>query len=144
VLFSVLFLFGVFAFYDRLPNYAGEDRSLADRLQPPSLDSASPSEQKLPKRTIAAIRVRRTHRPGRPRSKPERLILDRGYDSNLLRARLARRGIEPIIPAQKNHPNATYKDGRKLRRYRRRGIVERTFAWFGLDSAGSWCVTSDS
>ena len=29
-------------------------------------------------------------------------MLDRGYDSNGLRARLAQRGIEPIIPAQKN------------------------------------------
>jgi transposase len=61
------------------------------------------------------------------------LILDRGYDSNGLRARLAQRGIEPIIPAQKNHPNATHQDGRKLRRYRHRWIVERTFAWLG------WC-----
>ena len=97
------------------------------------LDSASPSEQKLLEKTIAAIQVRRVHRPGRPRSKPARLILDRGYDSNTLRARLAKRGIDPIIPAQKNHPNATHQDGRKLRRYRRRWIVERTFAWLG------WC-----
>lgn len=71
------------------------------------------------------------HRPGRPRSKPDRLVLDRGHDSNDLRARLAQRGIEPIIPAQINHPNATHQDGRKLRRYRRRWIVERTFAWLG-------------
>jgi transposase len=61
------------------------------------------------------------------------LVLDRGYDSNGLRARLAKRGIEPIIPGRKNHPNATHQDGRKLRRYRRRWIVERTFAWLG------WC-----
>jgi hypothetical protein len=84
------------------------------------LDSASPSETKLLEQTIAAVQVRRSHRPGRPRSKPDRLVLDRGYDSNGLRARLAQRGIEPIIPAQKNHPNATHQDGRKLRRYRRR------------------------
>jgi transposase len=97
------------------------------------LDSASPSEQKLLERTIAAVQVRRTHRPGRPRSKPDRLILDRGYDSNELRAKLAKRDIDPIIPAQRNHPNATHQDGRKMRRYRRRWIVERTFAWLG------WC-----
>ena len=97
------------------------------------LDSASPSEQKLIEKTIAAVQVRRAHRPGRPRSKPDRLVLDRGYDSNELRARLAQRGIEPIIPALSNHPNATHQDGRKLRRYRRRWIVERTFAWLG------WC-----
>ena len=97
------------------------------------LDSASPSEVKLLEKTIETIQVRRAHRAGRPRSKPDRLILDRGYDSNGLRARLAKRGIEPIIPAQKNHPNATHQDGRKLRRYRHRWIVGRTFAWLG------WC-----
>jgi hypothetical protein len=40
-----------------------------------------------------------------------------------LRARLARRGIEPIIPARLNHQRATHQDGRKLRRYRRRWVV---------------------
>jgi transposase len=108
------------------------------------LDSASPSEQKLLERTIAAVQVRRTHRPGRPRSKPDRLILDRGYDSNALRAKLAKRGIDPIIRAQKNHPNATHQDGRKLRRYRRRWIVERTFAWLGAGAVACWCATSAS
>jgi len=97
------------------------------------LDSASPSEVKLLEQTIDTIQVRRAHQPGRPRSKPDRLILDRGYDSNGLRARLAKRGIDPIIPATQNHPNATHQDGRKLRRYRHRWIVERTFAWLG------WC-----
>jgi transposase len=78
-------------------------------------------------------RGRRAHRPGRPRHRPDRLILDRGYDSNELRASLDRRGIEPIIPALSNHPHATQQDGRKLRRYQRRWIIERTFAWLG------WC-----
>jgi len=41
--------------------------------------------------------------------RPARLIADRAYDSNPLRARLARRGIEPIIPALANHPNAVEK-----------------------------------
>jgi transposase len=59
------------------------------------------------------------------------LVLDRGYDSNALRQQLAKRGIEPIIPARSNNPHATYQDGRKLRRYRHRWIVERTFAWLG-------------
>jgi transposase len=47
------------------------------------------------------------------------------------RARLARRGIEPILPARRNHRRATHQDGRQLRRYRRRWMVERTFAWLG-------------
>ncbi|MBK8201484.1 MAG: transposase [Bdellovibrionales bacterium] len=38
-------------------------------------------------------------------------------------------GVEPIIPARRNNKKATHQDGRKLRRYRRRWIVERTNAW---------------
>jgi transposase len=59
------------------------------------------------------------------------LIADRGYDSHPLRARLARRGLEPIIPARATHKRATHQEGRKLRRYRRRWSVERTFGWLG-------------
>lgn len=95
------------------------------------LDSASPSEIHLLPATLANVAVRRAHRPGRPRWRPERLILDRGYDSNPLRHWLKLLGITPIIPATSNHPNATDQDGRHLRRYRHRWIVERTIAWFG-------------
>jgi len=95
------------------------------------LDAASPAEVKLLERTLATVAVGRTGRPGRPRQRPDRLIADRGYDSNGLRAALARRGIEPIIPARVNNHRATHQDGRKLRRYRRRWIVERTIAWIG-------------
>jgi len=94
------------------------------------LDSASPSERKILEATLNTVAVRWVHRAGRPRRYPDRLIADRGYDSNDLRASLAERGIEPIIPAQINHPNATHQDGRK-RRYRHRWIIERTFAWLG-------------
>jgi transposase len=95
------------------------------------LDAASPAEVKLLEKTLATVAVGRTGRPGRPRRNPDRLIADRGYDSNPLRAALARRGIEPIIPARRNHRRATHQDGRKLRRYRHRWIVERTIAWIG-------------
>jgi transposase len=95
------------------------------------LDSASPAEVSLLEHTLATVAVRRAHRAGRPRQKPDRLILDRGYDSNPLRARLAQRGIEPIIPARSNRRSATHQDGRKLRRYRHRWMVERTIAWLG-------------
>lgn len=54
--------------------------------------------------------------------------LDRGHDSNGSRATLQGRRIEPIIPALRNHPNAAHQDGQELRRYRRRWIIERTFA----------------
>jgi transposase len=63
--------------------------------------------------------------------RPARLIADRGYDSNAVRALLVRRGIEPIIPARITNTRATHQDGRKLRRYRRRWIVERTIGWLG-------------
>jgi len=95
------------------------------------LDSASPHEVTLLERTLATIAVPRAHTPGRPRQRPDRLIADRAYDSNPLRARLARRGITPIIPARPNNTVATHQDGRRLRRDRHRWIVERTFAWLG-------------
>jgi len=95
------------------------------------LDSASPAEVTLLEKTLDTVAVGRPSTPGRPRKRPERLMADRGDDSNPLRARLARRGIEPIIPARRTHKRATHQDGRQLRRYRRRWIVERTFAWLG-------------
>lgn len=95
------------------------------------LDAATPAEVTLLEATLATVAVRRRHRAGRPRQKPTRLILDRGYDSNPLRRRLAQRGIEPIIPARSNRHSASHQDGRTLRRYRHRWIVERTIAWLG-------------
>jgi transposase len=91
------------------------------------VDSASPAEVKLLKTTMANVSV--GGKRGRPRSKPERLVLDRAYDSNPERKRLDALGVEPIIPARKNNKKATHQDGRKLRRYRRRCIAERTNVW---------------
>ena len=68
---------------------------------------------------------------GRPRKNPERLIYDKAADSDPLRARLARRGIELICPHRKNRTKAPTQDGRALRRYKRRWTVERTFSWWG-------------
>jgi transposase len=95
------------------------------------LHSASPSEIRLAETTLAAIRVARRHQTGRPRQKPERVNADRGYDSDPLRERLAVRGIELIVPHRSNRRKPPTQDGRSLRRYRRRWIVERTFAWLG-------------
>jgi transposase len=95
------------------------------------LHAASPSEVRLVEATLATIRVGRRHRAGRPRQKPRRLIADRGYDSDPLRNQLARRGIELIVPHRKNRRKAPTQDGRALRRYKRRWIVERTIAWLG-------------
>ena len=92
------------------------------------LDSASPSEVTLLETTIEKIAAPRAGR-GRSRKDPDRVIADKGYDSDPLRARLAQRGIELIYPYRKNNQKRKYHDGRKLRRYRRRWTVERTFAW---------------
>ena len=58
--------------------------------------AASPAEVTLLDATMATVRVARPHRAGRPRQRPERLIADRGYDSNAVRAALDIRGIHPI------------------------------------------------
>ena len=84
----------------------------------------------LVERTLAQVRVPRAG-PGRPRSKPERLIADRAYDSDPLRGRLQRRGIQRICPHRRNRRKPATQDGRALRRYRRRWKIERTFAWLG-------------
>ena len=92
--------------------------------------SASPSEVRLVEPTLKTIRVPHVG-PGRPRAKPPRLIGDRGYDSDPLRERLARRGITVIVPYRGNNKARRYEDRRHLRRHRHRWTIERTFAWLG-------------
>ena len=48
-----------------------------------------------------------------------------------LRERLSKRGIELIAPYRSNNKERRHDDGRTLRRYKRRWIVERTIAWLG-------------
>ena len=93
------------------------------------LESATPHEVTLAEATLAEVSVPR--RQGRPRQKPERVIADTAYDSDPLRERLKKRGIELIAPYRENNRHRRYEDGRKLRRYRRRWIVERTNSWLG-------------
>ena len=95
------------------------------------LDSASPAEVKLAEKTLATIRVPHGSQAGRPRQKPERVIADKAYDSDPLRKRLQRRGIELIVPHKRNRVRPPTQDGRALRRYRHRWTVERTIAWLG-------------
>jgi transposase len=62
----------------------------------------------------------------------ERLIGDKAYDSDELDETLAELGLEMIAPHRKNRRLETAtQDGRPLRRYRHRWIVERTIAWLG-------------
>ena len=81
-------------------------------------------------KTLARVAVPRRGR-GRPKSKPRRLIYDKACDSDPLRRRLKRRGIDLICPHKCNRVRKPTQDGRKLRRYKRRWKVERTIAWLG-------------
>jgi transposase len=91
------------------------------------LEAATVAEVTLAERTLAQVAVPRCG-PGRPRMKPTRLVADRGYDSRPLWERLKRRGIDLIVPHLSTR-RRRWQDGRKLRRYRHRWIVERTIAW---------------
>ena len=74
------------------------------------LESASPGEVTLAEATLGQIKVPRAK--GRPRQKPKRIIADRAYDSDPLRERLSKRGIDLIVPYRKNSKHRRYEDGR--------------------------------
>ncbi len=60
---------------------------------------------------------------------PPRLIYDKAADSAKLRDRLAERNIDLICPHRKGRVSPSKQDGRKLKRYKRRWIIERTISW---------------
>jgi transposase len=91
------------------------------------LSAANRAEAHLAEETLDQVAVRRAG-PGRPRKKPDRIIADKGYDARPLWLRMKARGIDFISPHLSNR-KTIFQDGRKLRRYRRRWIVERKFAW---------------
>ena len=62
-------------------------------------------------------------------AKPENLVGDRAYDSDKLDEELRQDGIEMIAPHKRNRVRPRTQDGRRLRRYERRWLVERYFAW---------------
>ena len=95
-----------------------------------TLASASPAEVKLIEETLEQVKVPRRGR-GRPRKRMKGLIADKAYDSGPLRKRLKAKKIDLICPHRSNRKRAKLQDGRKLRRYRRRWKIERTFAWLG-------------
>ena len=74
-------------------------------------------------------------------AKPQNLIGDRAYDSDPLDVELRRDGIEMIAPHRSNRSKPATQDGRRLRRYARRWVVERFFDGFngsvGSSSDGS-------
>ena len=85
------------------------------------------AEVQLAEATLAQVAGPRGG-PGRPTQKPPRLIADRGYDRRPLWARRRQRGIDLIAPHRRRCRHR-WQDGRKLRRYRHRWILERTIGW---------------
>lgn len=85
-----------------------------------TLESASPSATKLIEPTLDKLT-----------GEPQRAVMDKEFDSDKFRDKLAERGIDPIIPYRDNAVERRYDDGRKMRRYKRRWVVERLFAWLG-------------
>lgn len=57
------------------------------------------------------------------------LVADRGYDDDAFRDEMELRGYRVVVPHRKNRVKESRNDGRTLRRYKRRFIIERSFAW---------------
>lgn len=86
-------------------------------------DAASVSEVVLGPAVLAAIPVTVSVPWGVP------VLADRAYDSDPLREQLDLDGFRLVSPHRKNRKRPPTNDGRVMRRYRRRWVVERTFAW---------------
>ena len=56
-------------------------------------------------------------------------LADKGYDSDELRDAMQERHLKLISPHRNGRVRSSRNDGRRLRRYARRYIVERTNAW---------------
>jgi transposase len=83
--------------------------------------SASPHEAKLVGPTIEQRFLAQT---------PERLMGDRAYDSDPLDGQIRESfGVQLVVPHNSTRSKAPTQDGCVLRRYRRRGKIERLFAW---------------
>jgi len=94
-----------------------------------SVHAASPAEVTLAQEALKTVRVRR--RAGSSRTRPERLIGDKAYDSDKFRRQLRAMGIELIAPHRVNRRKKATQDGRALRRYCRRWKIERSIGWLG-------------
>ena len=86
-----------------------------------NVECASPHEITLVKNTIKSLFTN---------IKPEKIIGDKAYDSDVLDNELKQESnIELIAPHKENRVKGKTQDLRSLRRYKRRWKVERLFAW---------------
>lgn len=60
---------------------------------------------------------------------PERLLYDKAADADWLRDHLGDRTVELICPHRRGRKRTKRQDGRALRRYWKRFVVERTISW---------------
>lgn len=80
------------------------------------------------------IHVRRIG-PGRPRTRPDHVLGDKGYSSRAIRAYLRKRGIVHTIPERRDQRANRFRRGRAGGRpsgfdkqiYKKRNVVERCF-----------------
>ncbi|GAB2499961.1 hypothetical protein GCM10027187_75680 [Streptosporangium sandarakinum] len=83
---------------------------------------------------MGTFRLRR--RIGRPRTRPDRLVADKGYSFRKIRLHLRRRGIGAVIPERSDQIAARKRKGSRGGRppafdaaaYKGRNVVERCFA----------------
>ncbi|MEV5646255.1 IS5 family transposase [Streptomyces flaveolus] len=104
----------------------GQGRPLAFTLTAGNVNDCTQFEQ-----VMALISVSRCG-PGRPRTRPDRVVADKGYSSTKIRSYLRRRGIKAAIPERIDQINGRIRRGDTLCRldrtaYRRRNVVERCF-----------------
>lgn len=83
---------------------------------------------------MADLRIDRVEGPGRPRTRPDRLLADKAYSSKAIRAELRRRAVIATIPQpsdQVGHRRARGSTGGRppafdAEAYKQRNVVERT------------------
>jgi len=93
------------------------------------LESATPHEKTLIEKTLQTVQI--PDRCGKLCNPVERLIYDRAGDYDDVRDALEQRSVDLIVPHRSNRKKPKRQDGRKLRRFKKRWKVERTFAWLG-------------
>ena len=81
------------------------------------------------KQVIPLLNQVKISRKGRPKRCPKEIHADKGYDTQILRINLRRKGIRPVI-ARREWKNRKQRAGRKPPSSKSRWKVERCFSWF--------------